>query len=92
MKQFLFVITWFACLLSCKGPQQVTGSASNNTAGIAVTGKLFASLYQQRAAEYHALCLQAYNLATQRVNEILKTRTSAKPMAVITDIDETVLD
>jgi len=54
-------------------------------------GKVWASLYQQRAAEYKALCFQAYNLARLRLNEALK-RKSGKPLAVITDVDETVLD
>ena len=54
-------------------------------------GKVWASLYQQRAAEYKGLCFQAYNLARLRLNEALK-RKSGKPLAVITDVDETVLD
>jgi len=48
-------------------------------------------LFQQRAAEYKALCFQAYNIATLRLNEALQ-QTHTKPLAVITDIDETVLD
>ncbi|MGY3213424.1 5'-nucleotidase, lipoprotein e(P4) family [Mucilaginibacter sp. HD30] len=54
-------------------------------------GKVWASLYQQRAAEYKALCFQAYNLARLRLDEALK-RKGGKPLAVITDVDETVLD
>ena len=58
---------------------------------IGIQGKLFASAYQQLAAEYHALCLQAYNLARWRLDELVQA-VSAKPKAIITDIDETVLD
>lgn len=54
-------------------------------------GKVWASLYQQRAAEYKALCFQAYNIATLRLNEALRHR-GKKPLAVVTDIDETLLD
>jgi 5'-nucleotidase (lipoprotein e(P4) family) len=54
-------------------------------------GKLFATVFMQRAAEYHALCLQAYNIARVRLDEALK-ETSQKPRAIIADIDETVLD
>jgi 5'-nucleotidase (lipoprotein e(P4) family) len=54
-------------------------------------GKIWALLYQQRAAEYKALCFQAYNLARLRLDEALKHK-GKKPLAVITDIDETLLD
>ena len=54
-------------------------------------GKVWASLYQQEAAEYRALCFQAYNVAKDRVDEAVKVHTDT-PYAVITDIDETLLD
>ena len=54
-------------------------------------GKAWAALYQQRAAEYKALCFQAYNIARERVDEAVKKHTG-KPLAVVTDIDETLLD
>ncbi len=52
---------------------------------------MWASLYEQKAAEYKALCLQAYNIARLRLDEALK-QPLIKPRAIITDIDETVLD
>lgn len=67
-----------------------TSVAGSNTA-ITNDGKIWASLWQQRAAEYKALCFQAYNIARQRVDEGIK-KVSTKPLAIITDIDETVLD
>lgn len=54
-------------------------------------GKVWSSLYQQQAAEYRALCFQAYNIARERVDEAVKVHTDT-PYAVITDIDETLLD
>jgi 5'-nucleotidase (lipoprotein e(P4) family) len=54
-------------------------------------GQAWGALYQQRAAEYKALCFQAYNIAALRLNQQLKTKPQ-KPLAIITDIDETVLD
>lgn len=51
----------------------------------------YATLYQQQAAEYRALCYQAYNLATMYLEQELKAA-HAKPLAVVVDIDETVLD
>ena len=47
--------------------------------------------WQKNAAEYHALCIQAYNLAKMKVDQALVT-TSEKPLAIIADIDETVLE
>jgi 5'-nucleotidase (lipoprotein e(P4) family) len=51
--------------------------------------------YIQNAAEYRALCYQAYNTASQRLeNKLASIRRTpdAKPWAVVVDIDETVLD
>jgi len=54
---------------------------------------LDASLYMQTAAEYHAVCLQTYNLATERLRQKLAvTRHAGAPPAVVMDLDETVLD
>jgi 5'-nucleotidase (lipoprotein e(P4) family) len=55
-----------------------------------VNGKLFTTAYQQNAAEYRALCYQAFNFARLRVDEIVKQPTT-KPKAIMTDVDETVL-
>ncbi|WP_374163919.1 5'-nucleotidase, lipoprotein e(P4) family [Arcticibacter sp. MXS-1] len=62
-----------------------------NQSKLVQEGKLWSALWQQRAAEYKALCFQAYNVAQLRLNESLKSKGS-RPLAVITDIDETVLD
>ena len=50
-----------------------------------------AVLWQQNAAEYKALCFQAYNTAKLNL-ENYKGKQFIRPLAVITDIDETVLD
>lgn len=52
---------------------------------------MYATLYQQNAAEYQALCFQAYHFADIRLQEHLKL-SYEKPLAVVVDIDETVLD
>lgn len=57
----------------------------------AANPSLYATLYQQHAAEYRALCYQAFNVAELQLEEALKQQ-SAKPKAIITDIDETILD
>jgi len=59
-----------------------------------------ATLYMQKAAEYRALCYQAFNLAHWQLDHDLNKKTIKKlpkhlrkmPMAVVVDIDETVLD
>lgn len=71
----------------------VSCAASRKTASISVTnsGKVWAALWQQRSAEYKALCFQAYHTARLKVDEALK-QPAGKPQAIVTDIDETVLD
>lgn len=87
----LVVIT-LSLFASCTITPKITVSHENtNSSNIGIDGKLFATAYTQRAAEYRALCFQAYNIAHLRVDEIAKKNYS-KPKALITDIDETVLD
>ncbi|MEO6489118.1 MAG: 5'-nucleotidase, lipoprotein e(P4) family [Ferruginibacter sp.] len=88
MKKIVFIS--FIFLTACRTTQ--VASTNNNTTNpnITVNGKIFTTLFQQRAAEYRALCFQAYNIAKLRVDEY-KSVTN-KPKAIITDIDETVLD
>ncbi len=52
-----------------------------------------AVLWQQHAAEYAALCYQAYNIGERRLDELVANNPSPeKPLAVVMDLDETVLD
>ena len=88
MKKLSVVVLFI--IAACSTTKPVTNNIVSPQ-NIAVTGKIFASLYQQRAAEYRALCLQAFNIAGLRVNENVSASTG-KPKAIITDIDETILD
>lgn len=54
--------------------------------------KLLSTLWQQNAAEYRALCYQAYNTAALRLNTIPRKKFRKENVAIITDLDETVLD
>jgi len=65
--------------------------------------RLFATLYVQQSAEYHAICRQIFRVAVERLSEALADPQwsaypsqagdlSLLPPAVILDIDETVLD
>src|SRR5665213_1700017 len=89
MKQISIILLLFAA--SCTIAPRISVSNTGSNANVVIDGKLFATAYQQRAAEYRALCYQAYNIAHQRVDEIVR-ETTEKPKAIITDIDETVLD
>lgn len=57
----------------------------------AAPNKLLPVLWHQHAAEYRALCYQAFNLAEMRLASI-KVKKHKRPLAIITDIDETALD
>jgi 5'-nucleotidase (lipoprotein e(P4) family) len=53
---------------------------------------LWAVAWKQTAAEYFALCHQAYNLARLRLDVIVAGRTpGSRRLAVITDMDDTIL-
>jgi len=53
---------------------------------------LWAVAWKQTAAEYFALCHQAFNLARMRLELALQDREPGdRPLAVITDVDDTIL-
>lgn len=70
---------------SCKTTQQTAATRPS------MDGPAWAALWQQQAAEYRALCLQAYRIAGERV-EAMSHQQTLRPRAIVTDIDETVLD
>ena len=47
--------------------------------------------WQKNSAEYYALCIQAYNMAKFQIDRALMSY-SEKPLAIVADIDETVLN
>lgn len=89
MKWIVSLMT-ITVLLSCNSAKKTAGTTSPYCP-ITTQGKLYAAFFQQRAAEYYALCTQAYNTAQLRLDMIL-SHPPAKPAAIVTDIDETVLD
>ena len=94
MKKYCFItVALFA--FSCKNTKEaVTRSPIVTTQtmpqNVSLNGKLFSSIFHQRAAEYRALCLQSYNMAKMRIDSYVSQ--TEKPKAIITDIDETILD
>lgn len=88
MKKLLLIPVIIFC--ACKSTQKISAPTQTLPQNISLNGKLFSSLYMQRSAEYRALCLQSYNIAHFRI-ENYKASTKM-PKAIITDIDETILD
>lgn len=75
----------------CSQPQQAM--AMDSPMSPTLGGKLYTSAWIQRSAEYKALCMQAYSLATLRLDEALRAhKPGDRPLAIVTDIDETILD
>ncbi|MEQ9563136.1 MAG: HAD family acid phosphatase [Woeseiaceae bacterium] len=68
----------------------VTGCAARDADPSSRNALLWAVAWKQTAAEYRALCYQAYNLARMRLDVELAAG-HRKPLAVITDVDDTVL-
>lgn len=67
----------------------------------AAADKLYAQLWMMASPEYRALCLQTYNSALRHVAETAAgaprvdgkpTGAGGKPLAVVADLDETILD
>lgn len=82
---YLLTIIAGIWLFACNRPAGTTATTSKNER------MLMATLYQQRAAETEALYHQAYNIATIMVHDEMRKSVEEK-RALITDIDETVLD
>jgi 5'-nucleotidase (lipoprotein e(P4) family) len=53
---------------------------------------LIATLYHQKSAERDALCYQAYNAAQMQLDKILEENKNPEKLAIVLDLDETVLD
>ena len=90
MKNRFFILSMISVLsillVSCNcEEEQIIQEPTND-------GLLMATLFVQQSAEYRALCYQAYNMAKFRLDEKLKLYQGDKKLAVVVDIDETVLD
>lgn len=93
-------------VLSCKRPENANtqkapetnlsdngnGNAIADTSIYSSEYMLLGTLYHQQAAEYRALCYQAYNLGRMMLDKDLADKDVNKHRIVILDVDETVLD
>lgn len=90
-KSILYIAFLFFTVLTTACKVQQTATATASEAPLVLKGPAWAAAWQQQAGEYKALCYQAYNLAQMRL-DILLQQQYTKPVAIVTDIDETVLD
>jgi 5'-nucleotidase (lipoprotein e(P4) family) len=85
-KQFALVtVTLLLISTSCTSP----GDESNNGEQDHL---IMSVLWFQRSAEMRALFIQGYNIASERLTEAVAMNESDRPLAVVADIDETILD
>ena len=78
-----YIIISFIAFLSCN---QIKKERNNDY-------KLQAQVWTQNSAEYRALCYQAFNAAKINLDAIFFfEKKYDKPLAIIADVDETVLD
>src|SRR4051812_5853126 len=85
MKKPLFISVFLFIIVSVSAQDTLKTFQRNHT-----DSKLLPVLWHQQSAEYVALCYQAFNIATLRLEQMkLKKGVS---YAIITDIDETILD
>jgi len=89
MKKFAIFLLLFS--VSCVAPHVSITNNNANSSNSIVDGKLFSTAWQQRSAEYRALCYQAFNIAKLRIVQSNREK-FPKPKAIMTDIDETILN
>lgn len=87
MKMRIFtLILLSAILVSCGSTQKATVATSSHDK------LLMAVAWYQHSAEMMALYYQGFNIAKQRLDQAVEANHSAKSLAVVVDIDETMLD
>ncbi len=87
-KYFTFIIALFLLIIlnfGCVNKTEPVSEANNDYL-------ILATLFQQHASENRALAYQAYNTAKLMLDNSLKRSNLTKKLAVVVDIDETVLD
>lgn len=86
MKKVFWILPLLALLTSC-------GVQKASLVNELPFAKVYTATWMQRSAEYEALCYQAFNGAKLYLDQTLAlAQDGDKPLAIVTDIDETVLD
>ena len=92
----IVILLTFALLLGCKSQVSNTNNGALQLQDTGIPPREYsiaAVLWQQHSGEYRALAYQAFNLAQMQLDVLLENREAySKPLAIVTDIDETILD
>jgi len=87
LKTLFFILPVVLMLSSCNTSRKVAVAPAGSHDKI-----LMAVAWYQNAPEMTALYYQGFNLAHERLDEAMATNKQSKPLAVVVDIDETMLD
>ncbi len=88
MKKKLLISMTFLFVSHLYAQDSISRSQQNSEEAL----KQLPVLWMQTAAEYRALCYQAFNIAAWRLEKLLKKKKRKEHWAIVTDIDETILD
>lgn len=87
------VLVGISLAAGCSTGEQPSDSSDNDAAAYSMSQQyVTALLWSQTAAEARALCYQAFNLSEMRLDEALQSHDGDDRLAVVVDIDETVVD
>ncbi|MFB1021311.1 MAG: 5'-nucleotidase, lipoprotein e(P4) family [Vicingaceae bacterium] len=91
MRNIITVVVLVSIMSSCGSSKPAVSSSGNKRAD---NPKMSAVVWQQTAAEYEALCYQAFNFASARINntDVQKLYSTGRTPAIVLDLDETVLN
>lgn len=95
MKKVFIIFTSLIALTflsNCSDSNAFNKNSNADSYGSTSDHLTMAVLYQQTAAEYRALCYQAFNLAKMQLDQNLKRMGLMRQQAIVVDIDETILD
>ncbi len=91
--KFKIVLFSLLCLVACKPVIEVQQTNVETIETPIQEHAVQAVLWQERAAEYKALCFQAYNTAHLQLDMLIaENKEVSMPLAIITDLDESVMD
>ena len=88
----LFIVLPLSLLNSCQNSVADNSEGEKEIKINPAEHQVNAVLYQQTAAEYRALCYQAFNIAKLRLEMDSRKMGLSRQQAIVLDIDETVLD
>lgn len=88
---FIAAILLISLSTACQTTQKTTDTQSE-AQELTFHPDLKAVYWYQKAAEVRALYYQAYNIAEMRLDYYINNISPVKPLAVILDVDETILD